>query len=106
MASYRFPQGKVPKPTPHGNSKSAVPFYPTLPSTMKRLKDEALTHGPKETVNRVSAASGGLMSASLTGQLPCNEHQVSNIRHSVKKTTMSCVDDELFIAMTECNLMI
>ena len=31
-----------------------------------------------------------------------NEHQVSNIRHSVKKTTMSCVDDELFIAMTEC----
>ena len=102
MASYRFPQGKVPKPTPHGNSKSAVPFYPTLPSTMKRLKDEALTHGPKETVNLVSTAYGGMMSASLAGQLPRNEHQVSNIRHSVKKTTVSCIDDELFIAMTEC----
>ena len=43
------------------------------------------------------------MSASFAGQLPRNEHQVSNIRHLAKKTTMSCVNDELFIAMTsEC----
>ena len=42
------------------------------------------------------------MSASFTGQLPRNEHQVSNIWQSVKKTTVSCVNDELFIAMTEC----
>ena len=47
-ASYRFPQEKMTKPTPHGNSKFAVAFYPTLPSTKKWFRDEALTHGPKE----------------------------------------------------------
>lgn len=52
---------------------------------MKRLKDEALTHGPKETVNLVSTAYGGMMSASLAGQLPRNEHQVLTFGTRLKR---------------------
>jgi hypothetical protein len=99
LASYRFPKGITPKVTPHGNSHANVPFHPTWPSAMANIKKEAQKHGPKETVSSVSKMGGGMMSASCAGQLPRNEHQVSNIRHAKKKAH---ADDELFIAMTEC----
>ena len=102
-ASYWFPKGKLPTPTPHGNSKSNVAFYPTWPSTREKLKKEAQAYGPKEAVNSISSSSGGVMNVSGAEQLPRNEHQVSNIKHSQKKQFSGAIDaDDLFIAMTEC----
>ena len=68
---------------------------------MERIKKEAHSHGPKETVNSVSNSSGGMLFASCAGKLPRNEHQVANVRYA-KKAKKSHADDDLFIAMTEC----
>ena len=48
---------------------------------MAKLKKEAIVHGPKNTVNHVSGTSGGMIKTSGVGELPRNEHQVSNIKH-------------------------
>ena len=69
---------------------------------MEWIKKEAQTHGPEETVSRASSTCGGMMQASSAGQLPRNEHQVSNVRLLSKKTTGPCAGVELFIAMSEC----
>ena len=37
LLSYRIPSGFQPVVTPHGNSKSSIPFYPTFPSTKKQI---------------------------------------------------------------------
>ena len=102
IASYRFPKGKIPQALPHGNSKSDVAFHPTWPSTMAKIKKEAKIHGPKDTVNNVSSSSGGMIKACGIGQLPRNEHQVSNMKYTKKKASVVCDGDELFVAMTDC----
>ena len=43
-----------------------------------------------------------MIGASSAGQLPRDEHQVANIRHSRKKGSANFEDDDLFIAMSEC----
>ena len=70
---------------------------------MAKLKKEATAHGPKDTVNHVSGTSGGMIKATGVGELPRNEHQVSNIKYSQKRqSSAACNSDELFIAMIEC----
>ena len=59
VASYSFPKGRIPKPTPHGNSKTGSPFHPTWPSTMQEIKNGAEKYGPKETVTWVSKGKWG-----------------------------------------------
>lgn len=86
LASYRFPKGVTPKVTAHGSSKVNHPFHPTWPSVMSKIKQEAHRHGPKETVSCVSKSSGGMIFASCAGQLPRNEHQVANVRHTSKES--------------------
>ena len=72
LASYRFPEGHVPKALAHGNSKTGAPFYPTWPSTMKKLKSECRERGPKDTVSRVSSVMGGMVLVLPEGSLEMN----------------------------------
>ena len=102
LAVYRFPKGRVPTAVPHGNSKSKAPFHPTWPSTMQKIKQESIRRGPKETVNRVSRDSGGMVAAVAPGKLPRGEHQVTNVRHGSKQFCSSGGSDDLFVVMSEC----
>ncbi len=52
---------------------------------MTKIKKEAKIHGPKDTVNNVSSSSGGMIKACGIGQLPRNEHQVSNMKYTKKR---------------------
>lgn len=72
---YVFPaEGSDVVPGPHGNSKGDTPFYPTLPSTIAKIKSES-SLGPKEVVENVSDRMGGVMHASYSGALPQEEQQ-------------------------------
>ena len=64
-----------PQAVPHGNSKSDIVFHPTWPSTMTKMQIDDL----KDTLNNVSSSSSGMMKACRIGQLPHNEHQISNM---------------------------
>lgn len=81
---YYIPDGFEPKITPHGNSKNEKPYYPTLPSTMAAMASCA-GGGPKQVVGDVSAAIGGVLSASDACSLPRNEQQVTDIRRRQKR---------------------
>ena len=54
---------------PHGNSKSAEPYFRTSKSTLG-LKSELKSACPKEAVEMVSKEKGGEMSALSAGSLP------------------------------------
>ena len=98
MLTYYIPSGFKPYVLPHGNSKSSTPFYPTWPSTLKLIKKEGSSTGPKEVVARVSERVGGVMGASAPGQVPRGEMQVSNVKRHLQFTDgHDC--DELFIMM-------
>ena len=87
------------------NSKSCKPFYPTLPSTMKKIKDECHTSGPKQVIADVSACLGGVMSATDACELPRDEQQVSQakLRSKYSKSASSSYSgapgDELSVIM-------
>ena len=110
MACYRIPPGFVPTVVSHGNSKTGKPFYPTLPSTLERVRHESRSKGPKQTVASVSAAVGGLTEAECPGALPRNEKQVTNLRQSMKRrpqllaNPLACPGDELFVLMQQSKL--
>ena len=94
------------KPTlaSHGNAKEKHPFHPTWPSTLRRVKDECTSRGPKAVVEVVSGEAGGVVGASAPGQLPRNEKQVSNLKRKAKSTLTSgqhcdAGADDLFIVM-------
>ena len=84
LVSYRIPTGFVPSVTPHGNSKSKKPFYPTLPSTKLKIQSESKFRGPKSILNSVSNDVGGVIGAKGPCDLPRNERQVCYIK---KKST-------------------
>ena len=87
MVCYRIPPGFVPTVVSHGNSKTGRPFYPTLPSTLQRVRCECVSKGPKQTVATVSAAMGGPTGTECPGGLPRDEKQVAKVRHSIEKNT-------------------
>ncbi len=104
---YRIPPDFVPTVVSHGNSKSSQPFFPTLPSTMERIRSESRMKGPKQTVANVSAAVGGLIKAECPGMLPRNEKQVANMRRQSARTSGSITanpSDELFVVMQQAKL--
>ena len=101
LASYRFPDGHMPKAEPHGNAKSDQAFHPTGSSVIVRMKSQSQQFGPKETVSRVSQEAGGIVGAAAPGKLPRNEYQVSNLRHSQKQPSDSS-NDELLTVMSQC----
>ena len=77
---YHFPSGFVPKLAINGNAKHKIPFHPTWPSTMERVKEECAQLGPKAVIQQVSGEVGGVSGASAPGELPRNEKQVTNAR--------------------------
>ncbi len=87
LATYYLPEGFEPKSIPHGNSKSCKPFYPTLPSTMKKIKDDCAASGPKQVIANVSACVGGIMGAADACELPRDEQQVSQAKLRLKSST-------------------
>ena len=66
-------------------------------------KNKCLTHGPKETVEHLSLAVGGVVSASAPGELPRNKKQVTNLRQQTKLKGHPCGPngeiDDLFVVM-------
>ena len=103
-----MPPGSVPVPLPHGNSKSDTPFYPTLPSTVNRVKAKS-SLGPKEVVARVSDSVGGVMKAACPGTIPRGEQQVSNVKWRIKQVSLCNIDrrsaaDELYAIMQRAHL--
>ena len=76
---YYIPDGFQPDVAPHGNSKSAKPFYPTLPSTLKAI-GESEPGGAKQVVSDASAHVGGVLSARDPCSLPRNEQQVYDVK--------------------------
>ena len=70
---------------------------------MDEIKNKCLKHGPKETVEYLSSAVGGVVNASAPGELPRNEKQVTNLRQLAKVKGHSCGPsgevDELFVVM-------
>ena len=80
VAVYYLPSGFVPTINPHGNSKSEKPFFPTLPSTVKSIKQSCGISGPKETIATLSSSAGGILEATYPGGLPRNELQISNFK--------------------------
>ena len=101
LVVYYSPDGFEPKIKSHGNSKSEKPYYPTLPSTMAAMASEA--GGPKKVVSDVSAAVGGLLSASDPCSLPRSEQQVTDMRRRQKKACPNSTD-ELAVVMQKAYL--
>ena len=75
------------------------PIISTWSSTMKLMKEQAISSGPKDVVSSVSAKIGGVIGAFPPGQLPRGEMQVSNA-----KRPLACShnqEDELHVMMEQ-----
>ena len=81
---------------PHGNSKSAEPYFRTSKSTLAALKSELKSACPKEAVERVSKEKGGEMSAMSAGSLPRNRQQAYNASKQQR------TQDPLYNLILEC----
>ena len=88
LVTYYLPTGFSPKMLPHGNSKTAKPFYPTLPSVMDEIKEECNRgSGPKKVIATVSAGVGGVISATDACELPRDEQQVTKLKSRMKSSS-------------------
>ena len=66
------------------------------------MKRESAFKGPKTAVEFVSREVGGVVGATTSVQLPRNEKQVTNVKHSMNCTQDSDAGaDHLFIVMQE-----
>ena len=86
---YYIPEGFIPKVMPHGSSKSESPFFGTLPSTSKAIKEKCSSLGPKAVVASVEESAGGILNATYPGELPRSDLQVSNYKCRVSINTDS-----------------
>lgn len=102
LVVYHMPSNFIPTVVSHGNSKSKAPFFPTWPSTMKRIKKEAEKIGPKAVVSEISSKVGGVLEAKAPGQLPRDENQVSNVKRSI--TCQESKGDELYYMMQQAKV--
>ena len=88
LAVYYLPSGFHPQALPHGNSKSSKSFYPTLPSTMLKMKEGCEKgYGPKKVVSEVSAQVGGFIAATDSCEIPRNEQQVTKLKVRMKSSS-------------------
>ena len=94
----------------HGNSKVKSKSYcRTNPSTLAALKKRAVTCTPKETVNAIYTAEGGILEANSLGSLPRNREQVANLRRSLSGNSVPLyskkgLKDPLFMVMEQSKL--
>ena len=70
---------------PHGNSILKSAYVRRMDSVKKNLK-EALSQSasPKEAIDKVLTAKGGLLQATSAGQLPLSNQHAYNIKHTLK----------------------
>ena len=101
MIQYYFdgPEIEI-KIKPHGNSKSASPFFRTSESAKKLHKELAATTMPKEAVYQATLMQGGEIEAKGMSSLPRNRQQIANYRRLEKKKD----DNVLYSVMLECKL--
>ena len=85
---------------PHGNSKSASPFFRTSKSAKKHHKDLATTNMPKEALYQATLMQGGEIEAKGMSSLPCNRQQIANYRRVEKMKD----DNVLYSVILECKL--
>lgn len=107
LAVYYMPSNFIPTILSHGNAKSSKPFYPTIPSTVERIKQESTSIGPKETVAVVSCKVGGILDASCPGALPRSEQQVSDYKRHTSTTggpTSRLKGDDLYTVMLTAHM--
>ena len=69
---------------PHGNSISKSGYVRKMQSVKKNLKEALQSASPKEAIDKVLMAKGGLLQATSAGQLPLSDQQAYNIKHSLK----------------------
>lgn len=105
LVVYYLPEGFKPQILPHGNSKSTKPFYPTLPSTIQKMKEESVKGiGPKKIVSNVSASVGGIMSANDSCELPRGEQQASKIKSRMKLSSSPISNDEFAVVLHKASM--
>lgn len=110
LVSYRMPTDFVPSVTPHGNSKSSVPFFPTLPSTQKAISKQCHSGGPKRVLGAVSKDLGGVLHAKSPCELPRNERQVAYLKNKSKfaeassGTKTDSLSDQVFAIMQSAKM--
>ena len=85
---------------PHGNSKSASPFFRTSKSAKEHHKELAATNMPKEAVHQATLVQGSEIEAKGRSSLPRNRQQIANYRRVEKKRD----DNVLYSVMLECKL--
>ena len=102
MVQYMFdgPEMDI-KVKPHGNSKTATPFFTTAKKTREHIQELATKSTPKHVVQAVTSEQGGEINAKGAAFLPRNRQQVANFRRAVVKTEDK---DILYSIMLECKL--
>lgn len=107
MVVYYIPEGFTPKVMPHGNSKSELPYFGTLPSTFKAIQEKCCSLGPKAVVASVGKSVGGILNANYPGELPRNESQVSNYKRqelvNIDSKTSISKGNELYAVMLQAH---
>lgn len=100
-----MPDGVSPLVTSHGNAKVGKPFFPTLPSTVSKIKREGDVVGPKEVLASVSKEVGGVLDSCYPGALPRNEQQITYYKNRSEGGKSSCADgNELYSVMVQAHL--
>ena len=84
------------KAAPHLNSKKGEPYHRTMPSMMKRLKEQSKQSTAKRVLQFVRKESGGVMEACSAGALPRGRQQINDCRKNRKE------NDPLYALMLMC----
>ena len=101
MIQYYFDGPKIEiKIKPHGNAKSAAPYFRTSDSARKLNKELASKNMPKEAVYQATQMQGGEIEAKGMSCLPRNRQQIANYRRVENKKD----DNVLYSVMLECKL--
>ena len=92
---------------PHGNSISKSGYVRRMQSVKKNLKEALQSASPKEAIDKVLTAKGGLLQATSAGQLPLSDQHAYNIKHTLKAkyapgTSRGKGRDLLYSIMQQC----
>ena len=106
---YYIPSGFSPVVVSHGNSKTAQPYFPTLPSTTLDIKKKCVLSGPKEVASNIENSACDILEATYPGQLPRNERQISNFKchtpvSTGQKLCCQSKSNELYSIMLQAHL--
>ena len=85
-------------PKPHGNSKSAQPYFRTAASAKAQHKEIAVSHTPRAAVQAAISNQGGELEAKGLNKLPRNTQQMKNYRRTEHKKDTNV----LYSVMLQC----